>query len=80
MCFSGKARCERNSRDGPSQRGSWLQSLQRLEEMALQKALGVVCGLGFVHFVVFFPLVFLSLSLHVCQELLGASFVFVGGM
>lgn len=54
MWFSGKARCEWNSCGGPSQRESWLQSLQCMEDMALQKALGVVCGLGFVHFVIFF--------------------------
>lgn len=54
VCFSGKVLCEWNSCDSPSQRNSWLRSPQCVEDTAFEKALGVVCGLILVHFVIFF--------------------------
>jgi len=64
--FSGKDPYTWNSGDGPIHRKSRLLSLQCVEDMAFQKALG--------------DLFFFPPPLHMCQELLGASVVFVGGM
>lgn len=64
--FSGKALHERNSGDGPIHPKSWILSLQCVEDSAFEKALG--------------DFLFPPPPLHMCQELLGASFVLVGGM
>lgn len=64
MWFSGKALHEWDSGDGPIHHNSWLLSLQCMEDRAFEKALGD----------------FLFLLLCICQGLLGASFLFVGGM
>lgn len=63
--FPGKALHGWNSSDGPIHRKSWLLPLQCTGDSTFEKALGDS----------FFPP-----PLHMCQELLGASFVFVGGM